>query len=67
MLAGLVYLRCWNEIKLLLFMVPTSFTALLIYCGRGTWLYSSYHLVLLALLLAWAYRLSLPTERVRSI
>lgn len=45
---------------LILFVVPTSATALAIYSGRGTCLSSMYHLVSAALLLTFVWERALP-------
>ena len=48
----LVVRRNWTDVKLVCFTLPTSATALLIYSGGGTPLYSLYHLVTAALAIA---------------
>jgi hypothetical protein len=46
----LLVARSWTRLKLALFMLPLSLTALAIYSGGGTCFYSCYHLVAAAIL-----------------
>jgi hypothetical protein len=55
LLGLLVWARAWFLVKLLLFFVPLSFVALLIYSGGGTCYYSAYHLAAAAVLAAVAF------------
>lgn len=52
-LAWLLVRRDWSQVKLLLFFVPTSLTALLIHSGRGFNYNTGFHLVLFAMLSCW--------------
>ncbi len=49
----LLWTRNWLSLKLVVFLLPASATALLIYSGRGTCLYSIFHIMTSALILTW--------------
>ena len=49
----LLALREWPQVKLLLFFLPTSLTALLVHSGRGFSYNSAFHLVLFAMISCW--------------
>lgn len=63
LLGVLVWVRAWFLAKLVLFLVPTSFVALLVFSGGGTCYYSAFHLIVAAVVCAllfegvlWAYK-----------
>jgi uncharacterized membrane protein len=53
-LAWLVYLRRWDQVKLLGFYLPTSLSCILVYAGFTMTFNSAFHLVLFAVLVCWA-------------
>lgn len=53
-LAWLVYLRRWDQVKLLGFYLPTSLSCILVYAGFTMTFNSVFHLVLFAVLVCWA-------------
>jgi hypothetical protein len=54
LLALLMWARAWGLVKIIVFALPTSLTALLVYSKRGMPLYSCYHLFAAAMLAAFA-------------
>ncbi len=55
----LIFYKKWFLLKLIAFIVPTSLTALLVYCERGTYYYSIYHLFVAAIIIAVLVEISL--------
>ena len=53
-LGWLVYLRRWDQVKLLGFYLPTSLSCILVYAGFTMPFNSAFHLVLFAVLVCWA-------------
>ena len=54
MLALLLFLRRWEQVKLLIFFSPTSLPAFLIYSGGGFTNPTAFHLAAFALLACWS-------------
>ncbi len=64
---ALAWRRSYAELSMILFFIPTSFTTLLVYSGRGTSYYSSWHIMGASVLLSWALReASQFAQRLRS-
>ncbi len=53
-LGWLIYLRRWDQLKLLGFYLPTSLSCILVYAGFTMTFNSAFHLVLFAVFVCWA-------------